>query len=129
MKKHQEKNPVIMIEEDYEMLRRFVRNAPQDDEMSLAYELSRAIIVKKEAFPPNAVRLNSRVSVLDLETEKVMEFTLVLPHEADIQQRKVSILTPMGTALIGFRKAEEVRWKVPAGLKRFRILDVVNKAA
>jgi regulator of nucleoside diphosphate kinase len=129
MKKPQEKNPVVMIEEDYQLLRRFVANAPQDDEMSLAYELSRAIIVKKEAFPPNAVRLNSRVSILDLETDKVMEFTVVLPHEADIQQRKVSILTPMGTALIGFRKAEEVRWKVPAGIKRFRILDVVNKAA
>lgn len=118
-----------MIEEDYQLLKRFAQHAPIDDEMSLAYELNRAIIVKKEAFPANAVRLNSRVSVLDLETNKIMEFTVVMPHEADIQQRKISVLTPMGTALIGFRKAEEVRWKVPAGLKRFKILDVVNKAA
>jgi regulator of nucleoside diphosphate kinase len=124
-----EKNPVIMIEEDYLLLKRFVQNAPQDDEMSLAYELGRAIIVQKEAFPATAVRLNSHVSVLDLETNKIMEFTVVMPHEADIQQRKISVLTPMGTALIGFRKSEEVRWKVPAGIKRFRILDVVNKAA
>ena len=118
-----------MIEEDYLLLKRFVQHAPQDDEMSLAYELNRAIIVKKDAFPPHTIRLNSYVSVLDLETNKLMEFTVVMPHEADIQQRKISILTPMGTALIGFRKADEVRWKVPAGLKRFRILDVVNKAA
>ena len=118
-----------MIEEDYLLLKRFTQHAPADDEMSLAYELSRAIIVKKEAFPAHTVRLNSQVSVLDLETNKIMEFTIVMPHEADIHQRKVSVLTPMGTALIGFRKAEEVQWKVPAGLKRFRILDVVNKAA
>jgi len=129
MSKTKERNPVIMIEEDYQQLKRFVMHAPADDEMSLAYELNRAIIVAKDAFPPNVVRLNSLVSVLDLESNKVMEFTLVMPHEADIHQRKVSVLTPMGTAMIGFRKAEEVQWKVPAGLKRFRILEVVNKAA
>ena len=128
MKKH-EKNPVIMIEEDYQLLKRFTQHSPIDDEMSLAYELNRAIIVKKDAFPANTIRLNSPVSVQDLDTKKIMEYTVVMPHEADIQQRKISVLTPMGTALIGFRKAEEVRWKVPAGLKRFKILDVVNKAA
>jgi regulator of nucleoside diphosphate kinase len=51
----------------------------------------------------------------------------VMPEQADIGQQKVSILSPMGTALIGFRKGEEVLWQVPAGMKRFRILDVVNR--
>jgi regulator of nucleoside diphosphate kinase len=95
--------------------------------MTLAYELSRAIVVKKEAFPAHTVRINSKVSVLDLETNRVLDFTLVMPAHADMRQNKVSILTPMGAALIGFRKAEEVQWKVPAGMKRFRILDVKNQ--
>ncbi|HRO43442.1 MAG TPA: GreA/GreB family elongation factor [Flavipsychrobacter sp.] len=125
--KTMERNPVVVTEEDYNLLRPFMDRMPdKNSDMSLAYELNRAVVVKKDAFPPHAIRLNSKVSVLDLETDKVHEFTIVMPEQANIREQKISVLTPMGTALIGFRKAEEVRWKVPAGLKRFRILDVVN---
>jgi len=123
-----EKNPVILTEEDFGLLQRFTHHAP-NEEMSLAYELARAIIVKDDALPPHTVRLNAEVTVMDQETKKLMQFFIVLPHHANIQQRKISILTPMGTALIGFRKGEEVEWKVPAGLRKFKILDVVNIAA
>jgi regulator of nucleoside diphosphate kinase len=99
----------------------------KDNEMSLAHELNRAVVVKRDAFPPHAVRIISKVAILDLDTNRIWEFTLVMPEYADMRQNKVSVLTPMGAALIGFRKAEEVQWKVPAGMKRFRILDVVNK--
>lgn len=120
-------NPVVLTEEDYQLLRPYVDKLPdRDDEMSLARELKRAVIVTKEAFPGHGIKLNSRVSILDIDTQKILEFTIVMPEHADIKQKKISILTPMGTALIGFRKSEEVEWRVPAGLKRFRILDVVN---
>lgn len=122
-----ELNPVIITEEDYKLLKPYVDKLPdRNEEMSLAHELKRAVIVTKDAFPKHCVKLNSRVSILDLDTQKVLEFTIVMPEHADIKQNKISIITPMGAALIGFRKSEEVRWKVPAGLKRFRILDVVN---
>lgn len=120
-------NPVVVTEEDYSMLRPFMERMPdRESEMSLAHELKRAVIVKKDAFPPHAIRLNSKVSVQDLDTGKVHEFIIVMPEHANIKEHKISVLTPMGTALIGFRKAEEVHWKVPAGMKRFKILDVVN---
>jgi len=123
----QKLNPVLITEEDYHLLKPYIDNMPdKSQEMTLAYELNRAVVVKKEAFPKHAVKINSKVSILDLESNKIMEFTLVMPEHADMRQNKVSILTPMGAALIGFRKAEEVQWKVPAGLKRFRILDVQN---
>ncbi|RYD56247.1 MAG: transcription elongation factor GreAB [Sphingobacteriales bacterium] len=126
--KVQELNPVIMTEEDYNLLKPYVGMLPDsNDEMSLAHELKRAVIVKKEAFPLHAIKLNSRVSVLDQDTQKVFEFVIVMPGNADMKLNKISVLTPMGAALIGFRKGEEVKWKVPAGLKRFRILDVSNK--
>ena len=125
---NKEKNPVMLTEEDFGLLQRFTHHAP-NEEMSLAYELARAIVVKEYALPPHTVRLNAEVTVIDQETDKVMQFSIVLPHHADIQQRKISILTPMGTALIGFRKGEVVEWKMPAGLKKFKILDVVNIAA
>ncbi|WP_276134789.1 GreA/GreB family elongation factor [Polluticoccus soli] len=123
-----DQNPVIMTEEDFQLLKPYISQLPeQNSDMTLTHELSRAVIVSKDAFPPHTVRLNSKVSVLDLGTDRVMEFTIVMPAHADMRQNKISVLTPMGTALIGFRKAEEVQWKVPAGLKRFRILDVVNR--
>lgn len=124
-----EKNPVVITEEDYRLLKPFAdrfRNA--QDDMTLAHEINRAVVVKKEAFPPNTVRLSSQVSVLDQETNRTMDFAIVMPEHADMRKNKISVLTPMGTALLGFRKGEEVTWKVPAGIKRFRILDVRNNS-
>lgn len=124
----QELNPVIITEEDYRLLMPFIDRMPDKNEMmSLAYELKRAIVVKKEAFPKHCIKLGSKVSVLDLHTQKTFEFTIVMPEDADIKRNRISVLTPMGAALIGFRKSEEIQWRVPAGLKRFRILDVINK--
>lgn len=123
-----ERNPVVLTEEDYQLLKPYMGILAEDnDEMSLSYELQRAVIVSNEAFPNHTVRINSKVSVLDLDSNKVIDLTIVMPAHADMRQNKISILTPMAAALIGFRKAEEVHWKVPIGIKRFRILDVVNK--
>lgn len=121
------KNPVIIPEADFNLLKPLIgTTSPGGKEMTLAYELSRATIVKDEDFPADAIRLNSTVKILDLGEQKTMEFTIVLPKLADIKQKKISVVTPMGAALIGFRKGDEVEWKVPAGLKKFLIQDVVN---
>lgn len=122
-----QKNPVIISEADYNLLKPLVgTTSPGSKEMTLAYELSRAKIVKDEDFPADAIRLNSKVQILDQEEKKLMEFTIVLPKYADIKEKKISIITPMGAALIGFRKGDEVEWKVPAGLKKFLIQEVIN---
>ncbi len=118
-------NQVIMIAEDFELLKPYA-NKDTDGEMSLANELGRAKIVKKEDFPEKGVRINSKVTILDLDTKNKMEFTLVMPQFADMGQKKVSILTPMGAALIGFQQGNTVEWKLPAGLKKFEIISVVN---
>jgi len=120
-------NAVVMTQEDFNLLKSYAnKKTVINNEMSLANELGRAVIVKNDAFPPHCIRINSVVELLDLDTLKTMKFTLVMPQNADIKQQKISILTPIGAALIGFRKTEEVVWKVPAGLKKFRIIEVVN---
>lgn len=120
--------PVIIKEEDYQRLKAYIFNEPgREDEMTLSNELRRAEIVSKAAFPPDTIGLNSKVTILDTETGKTREIILVLPDNANIQNNMISILTPIGAALIGFRKGEEVVWKVPAGLKRFRIVNVLNE--
>jgi regulator of nucleoside diphosphate kinase len=124
----QEKNPVVIADEDFEILKSYINTASGSaDEMTLSSELQRAIVVSKEALPPHTVRINSKVTIVDLDTAKEMTFKLVLPTQVDVKAGKFSILTPMGGALIGFRVHDEVQWKVPAGLKRFKITGVVNE--
>ncbi len=123
-----EKNPVLLCEEDFRLLKQLVGISLVNDneEMTLAYELSRAIVVKDNALPPHTVRLNSKVRVQDMSTKKNIDLTIVMPPHADIKQKKISILTPMAAALIGFRKDDEIEWKMPSGLKKYKILEVTT---
>lgn len=123
-----QKNPVVLTAEDYQLLQPLIVGATPENEMTLAHELGRAIIVKREALPAHTARIGSRVTIQDLDTRRVMGFSIVMPAAADMRQEKISILTPVGTALIGFRAGEEVEWNVPAGTKRFKILEVVAAA-
>jgi len=91
-------------------------------------ELKKAQIVDAENFPGDIVRLNSTVVIKDLKTKRDMTITIVLPQKADIKQKKVSVLAPIGTALIGFRKGQTVSWQVPSGKKDFMIMEVRNEA-
>ena len=76
--------------------------------------------------PGDVVRLNSHVTIRDEKENKLIEITVVTPEKADIKLRKISVLSPIGTALIGYRKGDRVMWKVPAGKKTFTILEVNN---
>jgi regulator of nucleoside diphosphate kinase len=119
------KTPVIISQDDYKMLKQYAEQFPtQHNEMTLSYELNRAIVVKNDELPDGCVRLNSKVKVREISANLEMEFSIVMPTLADISQKKISILTPMGAALIGLCKGEKVKWKVPSGLKHFEILDV-----
>ncbi len=121
------KNHVVLGQEDFRLLRQFAETFPSDttgNEMTLSYELNRAIVVNDNELPEDSIRLNSWVKVRELVSNKEMEFSIVMPAFADIKKQKISVLTPMGAALIGLCKGEKVEWKMPAGMKRFEILDV-----
>lgn len=124
----QSKTPVIISEDDYKLLKQFAEQFPahgQQNEMTLSYELNRAIIVENDELPEGCIKLNSTVRVRELSANQDMEFSIVMPSLADMNQRKISVLTPMGAALIGLCKGEKVKWKMPAGLKHFEILEVI----
>ncbi|HLT46208.1 MAG TPA: nucleoside diphosphate kinase regulator [Rubricoccaceae bacterium] len=93
--------------------------------VDLKEELERAVVVPPEEIPPYVVTLNSRVRLRDLDTGDVGEYTLVMPGQADIREGKVSVLAPVGTALLGQQEEDVVEWVVPAGRKRFRIEAVM----
>ncbi len=118
------KNPVTISEGDLKVLKQFIENQSVKDEMSLAFELKRAKVVKDDKLPADVVRLGSKVIVKELASGREMAFVIVMPAEADMKQQKISILTPMGTALIGLQKGNIVEWKMPAGVRKFEIMEV-----
>ena len=73
----------------------------------------------------DVVTMNSEVLVRDLDSKKEMTVTLVFPSEADLEQGKISILAPVGTALLGYRVGDTIEWKVPGRVRRLRVEKVL----
>lgn len=92
---------------------------------SLREELARAEIVAANDTPADVITMNSRAEVLDLDTGERIQLSVVFPRDADIEQGKVSVLAPLGTAMIGQRVGDEVEWPVPYGRRRLKILAIV----
>jgi len=88
-------------------------------------ELDRAQIIKSSQIPPNVITMNSRFLLRDLETDQSGEYTLVFPGRANHSRGMISIVTPIGTALLGRREFDRIEFDTPAGRKRFQILDLV----
>jgi regulator of nucleoside diphosphate kinase len=94
----------------------------------LRSELDRAHIVEPGEVPPDVVTMNSTVRFTDEESGKEFERTLCYPHEATGGSDKVSILAPLGSALLGLSVGQSIDWPVPGGrTARIRILDVVSQ--
>ena len=121
-----------MSRTDYEIIMAWIKRTfgrptfNKEDANELEAEIKKATLVNKEELPVDIVRLNSMVTIKEEKGKKEMQVTVVTPEKADIRQRKISIMSPMGTALIGFRKGQKISWKVPSGKKVFTILDVAN---
>lgn len=87
----------------------------------LAVELEHALVLEPEEVPAHVITMHSRVNVLDLASGARDEWVLVFPTEADVRARRISVLAPLGTALLGHREGDELEWEVPGGLRRLRI--------
>ena len=85
-------------------------------------EIVRARVVP--VLPPETVGLDSTVDVQDLDSGEVDRFTLTLPDRADAAHGRLSILAPLGTALLGYSTGDEFAWEMPGGVRRLRIQQV-----
>ena len=126
-------NQLVLRKDDYKLLISYLngwhgktafdrRNAED-----LQTELKKAKLVNKDDFPEDVVRLNSKVRIKAEDKDEVMELMLVTPDRADIKEKRISIMAPIGTALIGFRQGQKIKWQVPAGKRTFTILEVINE--
>lgn len=103
------------------------RGDPRDREHieRLEAELERAHIVTPADVPPDVVTMNSEVQVRNLTTGETQVFTLVFPAEANVDLKKVSVLAPIGMAVLGYRVGDVIEWTVPAGTRRLEIERVL----
>lgn len=120
---------LIIRKQDHEKIMSLLSLAPEEIEVRLQNELDRAKVVPDDQLPENVVAMNSTVTYLDLETNKENKITLVFPHEANVAEGKVSILAPIGAALIGLRVGDSIKWPLPSGSEREIRVTGVSKAA
>lgn len=112
--------PIVMTETDFDFLSNLAAaHGALSEVMSfLEQELGRTDVVPDAYAPRDAVRLHSRVTYRDGLTGQEREVTLVYPREEDAGLGRVSIMTPVGAALIGLRPGQKIEWKNRAGLSR-----------
>ncbi|MEO8215586.1 MAG: nucleoside diphosphate kinase regulator [Acidobacteriota bacterium] len=91
----------------------------------LTREIERGLEVRPQEIPPDVVTMNSSVRVTDVESGASNVYTLVFPADADFEKGKISILAPLGTALLGFRIGDRVRWQMPGGVRQLRIDEIL----
>ena len=124
---------LVLTTEDHKLLTSFLNGVwgktafDRKNAEDLKAELKKAKIVNKDNFPIDVVRLNSRVTIKAEDKNELMEIMLVTPDKANIKEKRISVLAPIGTALIGFRQGQKVKWQVPAGKRTFTILEVKNQ--
>lgn len=87
----------------------------------LKQELNRAKLISSEKVPPDVITMNSKVKLRDLDSKEEMIYTLVYPADAELLEDKISILAPVGTAILGYRVGDVVDWKVPGGSVRLGV--------
>jgi len=88
-------------------------------------ELDDAKVVEPKDIPSDIVTMNSVVRIKDLDTDEEKTFALVLPDKAKMSENRLSIMAPIGAALIGYREGDEIEWKIPSGIKKFQIAEIL----
>lgn len=120
---------IVISEPNARVLRGLLRThtaAPHDQEHleELRFELDRALVLDPSELAPTVVTMYATVRVRDLESGQARELSLVSPREADVSAGRISVLAPLGTALIGYRQGDIVERDMPGGMRRLLIEEV-----
>jgi regulator of nucleoside diphosphate kinase len=122
---------IFITEDDMARLRELVRQgrmAAYKDRNHLTEldgELDRAEVIAAGEVMPDVVTMHSTVRVRDLDSGTSMVYTVVFPVETDIEQKRISVLAPIGTALLGYRTGDIFEWKTPGGTRQLQIEEVL----
>jgi regulator of nucleoside diphosphate kinase len=97
----------------------------REDLKTLSAELEQAKVVSPAEIPADVITMNSKAQLRDLEDNELMTYTLVFPGKANVDEGMISVLAPIGTAMLGHRVGDEFEWHVPAGAIRLRVEKVL----
>jgi regulator of nucleoside diphosphate kinase len=93
---------------------------------ALEEELDRARVVDAKKIRPDVVTLNSHVRVCDLDSGKMMDYEVLYPNTRPRSSADpLSVLAPLGTALLGYRAGDVLEWHVPKGKRRLKVIEVL----
>jgi regulator of nucleoside diphosphate kinase len=125
--------PIYISYDDYTKLRLLLTTAlysgASDALRKLGDELDRAAVVHSSALPSNVVTLDSTVKFEDLATGEIEEYTITFPDRSDVEARRISVLSPIGTALLGCRVGDIVKWSTPGGIRQLKVRGVTSPVA
>jgi len=123
--------PIHITQFDLERLRKLLLDAQSTNYRKSEYlerlqmEINRAEVVLPKDVPSDVVTMNSTVCIEDLDTQEEEIYTLVFPENADLAQGKISILAPIGTAMLGYEVGDSFEWEVPAGKRRLKVKRIL----
>lgn len=116
----------IISESVYKVLSNLLKRKKPIESKPLREELFKATIVKDNFLDAKIVSLNSIVEFISSSFKKPIRLQIVLPEEADLKQKKISILSPIAITLLGFKEMDQFIWKMPSGIKNMKIIRVHN---
>ncbi len=120
--------PIVLGRDDHDRLRTLVEGAGavlslRKASQMLEEELDRAVVVDDADVPADVITLDSWARLLDLDSERETLVSPVLPSKANADAGRISVLAPLGTAILGYRAGDTIEWRVPGGLRRLRIIE------
>lgn len=123
--------PIYISRDDHSKLRLLLATALHSNGnaalQKLRDELDRAFVIDSDAVPGDVVTMDSTVQYEDLGTGEIEEYTLAFPERANVERKRLSILAPIGTALIGCRVGDTVNWSTPGGVRQLKVRRVTPR--
>lgn len=122
---------MYMTEFDIDRLEAFLEGAKKSYRYdrnvleNLQEEIGRSQVVNSRQVPSDVVTINSRIRLRDLDADQEMILTLVLPGAANFAEGRLSVASPIGTAILGYAAGDTLAWNVPSGTKRIRIEELL----
>lgn len=92
---------------------------------TLQAELDRAEIVDPKRIPANVITMRSKVRLKDLVSGDANVYSLVFPTEANLSEGKISVLAPIGTAILGYKLGDSIEWPVPSGVRKLKVDEIL----
>lgn len=126
-----ENKPIYITAFDLERLQKLLWEAQSTDYRKSDYleklqtEIRRAVVVSPQDVPGDVITMNSKVCLQDLDTKEEETYTLVFPEDSDLEKGKLSVLAPIGTAMLGYKVGDIFEWSVPAGKRRLQVKTII----